>query len=60
MSAIEILVTLVVIGFVLWLVSNIPMPGWVMKLVYGVAALFVVLWLLNVLGIYHFSGVKLR
>ena len=60
MSGIEILVTLVVLGFVLWLVSNIPMPAWVLKLIYGLAALFVVLWLLSELGLYHFSGVRLR
>jgi ABC-type siderophore export system fused ATPase/permease subunit len=48
---IQILIILVVIGVVLYLVSLIPMDATIKKIIYVLAILFVVIWLLQALGL---------
>jgi hypothetical protein len=48
---ITLLITLVLFGFALWLVSLIPMDATVRKIVFGVAILVLILWLLNSFGV---------
>lgn len=50
MSLITILVTLAVIGLVLFVILQIPMPVQIKNVIIGVAILFVVLWLLKTTG----------
>jgi hypothetical protein len=45
------LIWLVVFGFILWLVSLIPMDPTVKKIVFGVAILILVLFLLQSFGV---------
>lgn len=60
MDLVSILVTLIILGFVLYLISLIPMPDFVRKIIYSVACLFVVLWLLSGLGFIHAGNFRLR
>jgi len=57
MSLITIVVTLIVVGVLLWLVNTyIPMDGKIKKVLNIVVMVVVVLWLLNVFGVLGFLG----
>jgi hypothetical protein len=52
MSLITLVVTLIVVGVLLWLVNTyIPMDGKIKKVLNIVVMVVVVLWLLNVFGV---------
>jgi hypothetical protein len=52
MSLVSILVTLIVVGVLLWLVNNyIPMDGKIKKILNVVVVVLVIFWLLNVFGV---------
>jgi hypothetical protein len=52
MPIINLLVVLIVVGFLLWLVNNyIPMAGSIKKILNIVVVIGVVLWLLNAFGV---------
>jgi hypothetical protein len=54
MPLIQILITLVVVGVLLWLVNSfIPMAGTIKRILNAVVVIGVVLWLLNVTGLLH-------
>jgi hypothetical protein len=56
MSIIMILVTLVIIGFVLWLINSfVPMAAPIKSTLNGLVIILVILWLLQVFGIVHLS-----
>ena len=53
MSLITIVLTLIVVGVLLWLVNTyIPMDGKIKKVLNIVVMVVVVLWLLNVFGVW--------
>ena len=55
MSLITIVVTLIVCGILLWLVNTyIPMDGKIKKVLNIVVMVVVVLWLLNVFGVWNY------
>lgn len=57
MSLISLVVTLIVVGVLLWLVNAyIPMDGKIKKILNIVVVICVVLWLLSVFGILGNSG----
>jgi len=60
MSLITIVVTLIVVGVLLWLVNTyIPMDGKIKKIINIVVVVVVVLWLLNVFGVWgHLRDVR--
>ena len=60
MSLITIVVTLIVVGVLLWLVNTyIPMDGKIKKIINIVVVVAVVLWLLNVFGVWgHLHDVR--
>ena len=60
MPLIQILVALIAVGVVLWLVNNfIPMAGSIKKLLNWVVIIAVVVWLMNVSGMFHYlSGIR--
>ena len=60
MSLITIVITLIVIGVLLWLVNTyIPMDGKIKKIINIVVVVVVVLWLLNVFGVLdHLRNVR--
>jgi hypothetical protein len=54
MPLMQILLTLIVVGILLWLVNRfIPMAGSIKSILNGVVVIAVVLWLLNVFGLFH-------
>lgn len=61
MSLISLLVTLVVIGMLLWLVNNyIPMDGKIKSILNIVVVICVVIWLLSAFGILsQTAGIRL-
>jgi hypothetical protein len=60
MSLITIVITLIVVGVLLWLVNTyIPMDGKIKKVLNIVVMVVVVLWLLNVFGVWgHLHDVR--
>jgi len=57
MSLISLVVTLIVVGLLLWLVNTyIPMDGKIRKILNIVVVVCVVLWLLSAFGILNPSG----
>ena len=55
MSLITIVLTLIVVGILLWLTNTyIPMDGKIKKVLNIVVMVAVVLWLLNVFGVWHY------
>ena len=55
MSLITIVLTLIVVGILLWLTNTyIPMDGKIKKVLNIVVMVVVVLWLLNVFGVWHY------
>jgi hypothetical protein len=52
MDLITLILTLIVIGVLLWLVNSfVPMDRKIKKILNGVVVIAVVIWLLNVLGL---------
>ncbi len=57
MSLISLVVTLIVVGVLLWLVNTyLPMDGKIKKILNIVVVICVVVWLLYVFGIINHSG----
>lgn len=59
MSLVSLLLVLVVVGFICWLITLIPMPPPFPKVITGVIILFLVLWLLQQFGVVH-TNLRLR
>ena len=57
MSLISLIITLIVVGVLLWLVNTyIPMDGKIKKILNVVVVICVVVWLLSVFGVVGHSG----
>jgi hypothetical protein len=55
MDLIHLVVILIVIGVLLWLVNNfIPMEGRIKQILNGVVIIAVILWLLQVFGVFSY------
>jgi hypothetical protein len=60
-NLVYMLVVLVVVGLIVYLVNaTIPMPPWMRTVINVVVMLFVVLWLLDVMGVVHGFHYRLR
>ena len=56
---IHIVITLVIVGFLLWLVNRfIPMQSNIKSILNGVVVIVVVLWLLDAFGIFHLHALS--
>jgi hypothetical protein len=54
MPLMQILLTLIVVGVLLWLVNRfIPMAGSIKSILNAVVVIGVVLWLMNAFGLFH-------
>ena len=54
MPLLQILLTLIVVGVLLWLVNRfIPMAGSIKSILNAVVVIGVVLWLMNIFGLFH-------
>jgi len=60
MPLINVIVVLIVVGFLLWLVNRfIPMAGSIKSILNAVVVIAVILWLLNIFGIFsYFSHIQ--
>jgi hypothetical protein len=59
MPLMQIVITLVIVGFLLWLVNRfIPMQSNISSILNGVVVIVVILWLLNVFGIFHLHALS--
>ena len=60
MPLLQIVVALIAVGVLLWLVNSfIPMAGSIKKLLNWVVIIAVVVWLMNVSGMFHYlSGIR--
>jgi len=55
MSLIQMVVTLIIVGFLMWLVNLfIPMQSTIKGVLNGLVAILVVIWLVNVFGLMHY------
>ena len=56
MPLLQVLITLIVVGILLWLVNRfIPMAGSIKSILNAVVVIAVVLWLLNIFGLLQYS-----
>jgi ABC-type spermidine/putrescine transport system permease subunit II len=57
---IQVVVTLIVVGVLLWLVNRfIPMQGTIKSILNAVVVICVALWLLNIFGVLHsLNGIR--
>ena len=54
MPLVQLVITLIVVGVLLWLVNRfIPMQESIKSILNGVVVIAVVLWVLNVFGLFH-------
>lgn len=52
MPLIQLVITLVVVGVILWLINSyIPMQGTIKKILNAVVVIVVIIWLLSVFGL---------
>ena len=57
MSLISVVITLIVVGVLLWLINNyIPMDGKIKKILNAVVVICVVVWLLFAFGVINHAG----
>ena len=55
MPLIQIVITLIVVGVLLWLVNRfIPMAGSIKSILNALVVICVVIWLLNTFGLMHY------
>lgn len=55
MSLIHIVITLVIVGVLLWLVNRfIPMQSTIKAILNGLVTIVVIVWLVNVFGLMHY------
>jgi hypothetical protein len=62
MDIVQVVITLVIVGVLLWLVNNyIPMDGKIKSILNGVVVIVVVLWLLQAFGLLgSLSNIRVR
>jgi len=55
MPLIQIVITLVIVGVLMWLVNRfIPMQSTIRRILNGLVTILVVIWLVNVFGLMHY------
>ena len=55
MPLITVVLTLIVVGILLWLVNRfIPMQGTIKGILNAVVVIVVVLWIVNIFGLFHY------
>ncbi|MGC2637497.1 MAG: Thivi_2564 family membrane protein [Acidobacteriaceae bacterium] len=55
MPIMQIVITLVIVGVLMWLVNRfIPMQSTIKRILNGLVTILVVVWLVNVFGLMHY------
>ncbi len=61
MSIITIILVLIVVGILMWLINTyIPMAGAIKSLLNAVVLIILILWLLQVFGLYSFGNLRFK
>jgi len=60
MDVLTVLITLVVVGFALWLINRIPMQSTIKTILNSIVVIIVVIWLFRVFGLWaYLSNLKI-
>lgn len=60
MPIITIIITLIVVGVLMWLINYIPMQPTIKKIINTIVVILVVLWLLRVFGLFaYLTNIKI-
>jgi len=51
---ITIIITLIVVGVLLWLINYIPMQPTIKKIINAIVVIFAVIWLLKIFGLWAY------
>jgi hypothetical protein len=54
LSILTVIITLVVVGFVLWLINRIPMQRTIKSILNAVVVIIVVVWLFKIFGLWAY------
>jgi len=55
MPLVNVVVTLMVVGILLWLVNRfVPMQGTIKSILNAVVVIVVILWIVNIFGLFHY------
>jgi len=54
MSILTVLITLVVVGFVLWLINRIPMQSTIKTILNSIVVIIVIIWLFKTFGLWAY------
>ncbi len=54
MPLITIIITLIVVGVLLWLINYIPMQPTIKKIINAIVVIFAVIWLLKIFGLWAY------
>ncbi|RPI14206.1 MAG: hypothetical protein EHM58_16970 [Ignavibacteriae bacterium] len=54
MSILTVIITLIIVGFVLWLINYIPMQATIKKIVNAVVVIFVLIWIFKIFGLWAY------
>jgi hypothetical protein len=54
MSILTIVITLVVVGFVLWLINRIPMQNTIKSILNTIVVIIVLVWLFKIFGLWAY------
>ncbi len=54
MDILTVLITLVVVGFALWLINRIPMQSTIKTIVNSLVVVIVVIWLFKIFGLWNY------
>ena len=57
-TLVSVIVTLIVVGLLLYLIGLIPMDGTIKQIIHAVVIIAVVIWLLKVFGLLGALGIK--
>jgi hypothetical protein len=54
MSILTVLITLVIVGFALWLINRIPMQRTIKTILNSIVVIIVVIWLFKIFGLWAY------
>jgi hypothetical protein len=54
MSILTVLITLVVVGFALWLINRIPMQRTIKTILNSIVVIIVVIWIFKIFGLWAY------
>lgn len=60
MSLITLVVTIAIVGLIVWAITTVvPMPEQFKKVIYVVCVVFLAVWILQAFGLWHFHDLRI-